>query len=69
MATEISDEQMIELLSAAEEIADGWYSVGRIDWDDFLYRLEAHTDIDLGSDMCASHIQKIQQHVRTYRRS
>lgn len=57
------------ILKAAEEIFDGWYAEqARIDWDDFLHRLEQHTDIDLGSNMMSPAIRKIQSHVRAYRK-
>lgn len=65
---QITKDQMAELLSAAEGIVDGWYASGRIDWNDFLDRLESQTGIDLGSDLTAPHIGRIKAHVRAYRR-
>lgn len=58
-----------ELMEAAESIFDGWYADRtRIDWDDFLYRLECATDVDLGSNMMSPQIARIKAHVRAYRR-
>lgn len=45
-----------EVYDAAKEIVDGWYPSGRIDWTDFLGRIEGMELIgggrlDFGSDM------------------
>lgn len=58
-----------ELMSAAESIFDGWYAdSNRVDWDDFLDRLELQTDFDLGSDMGSPLIKKIKSHISNYRK-
>lgn len=60
---------MEALLDVAESIADGWYPDGtRMDWEDFLYRLESYTDVDLPSDMADPQIKAIQKHIRAYRK-
>lgn len=56
------------ILEAAESIADGWYSDRPIEWDDFLYRLELHGEVDLGTSMTSPAIKKIQRHIRAYRK-
>lgn len=59
-----------ELLTAAESIYDGWFSDStRIDWQDFMDRLERYTGHDLGSSMVSPEIRSIQAHVRRYKRS
>jgi hypothetical protein len=56
-----------EMLEIAESIYDGWYADGaRIDWEDFFDRMEAGSDIDLGSDMLSPTIRAIQKHIRAY---
>ena len=58
-----------ELLEAAEGIFDGWYSdETRIDWEDFLDRLEKQTDVDLGDSLDSPLIRKIKAHIRDYRK-
>lgn len=58
-----------ELLEAAEAICDGWFAAdGRIDWHDFLDRLEDQTDVDLGSDMQSPQILGIKRHIAAYRK-
>lgn len=63
---DVIDEQ--SLLSAAEDIYDGWYVNQRIDWDDFLYRLEHHADVDLGPDTESPLIRRIKRHINQYRK-
>lgn len=59
----------IELLSAAESVFDGWYAESsRIDWEDFIDRVEIYAGIDMGSDMMSPAIQAIQRHIRVYRK-
>lgn len=64
-----------EILNAAESIFDGWYAdEPRIDWEDFLDRLEGipldnGTRLDLGRDMMSPAIKAIQKHIRAYRNS
>lgn len=68
-AADITD----EILTAAEEISNGWYEDRRIDWDDFIDRLdgmelEDGTRLDLGTNMLSPAIEKIKAHIRKYRR-
>jgi hypothetical protein len=64
----MNDEQMATLREATEGIVDGWYADTKIDWTDFLDRLEDQTGVDLGMDMQALHIVAIQNHARAYKR-
>jgi hypothetical protein len=64
-----------EILGLAERIFDGWFADGRerIDWHDFLDRLDGATlddesTLDLGTDLSSPAIVKIKAHVREYRR-
>lgn len=57
-----------EVLADAEEIYSGWYEDTRIDWDDFLYRLESRTGIDLGTEATSPAIRRIQSHIRAFRK-
>jgi hypothetical protein len=56
------------LRETIESIVDGWYPEGRIDWEDFLDRLEAQTDTDLGDDLLSPTIKAIKAHAREYRK-
>lgn len=56
-----------KIMEAAESIHDGWYSEGRIDWEDFLDRLERYADVDLGNSMDSPLIRRIKAHIRKYR--
>lgn len=58
---------MEKILWIAEMVYDGWYSDSRIDWDDFLYRVESMADADLGNDMLSPEIKRIKSHIRSYR--
>lgn len=71
MRTIIAAEEVdADITKAVEDMAEGW--VGRVeqggwgemDWDDFLYRLEADLDIDLGTSMESPAIKKIQKIAR-----
>lgn len=56
-------------MAEAEAVYDGWYAAtDRVDWEDFLDRLEQRTDYDLGSDLNSPLIRRIKAHVRVYRR-
>lgn len=62
-----------EIIELAHGIVDGWYPEGKIDWTDFLERLERRTldngdTIDLGTDWQSPAIRKIQREIREYRR-
>lgn len=50
-----------------ESVHDGQYSEGRIDWEDFIDRLEGH-GLDLGESMDSPAIQRIKAIVREMRR-
>lgn len=59
----------LELLEAVETIYDGWYAeTSRVNWHDFLDRLERHTDVDLGCNMQSPRILKIKKHIAAYRK-
>lgn len=58
-----------ELAEAAENIIDGWYpNGGDVEWEDFLYRLEEHTGVELGNSLDSPLIRAIKKHVRAYRK-
>lgn len=57
-----------EMLEAAEDVHDGWYDEGRIDWTDFIDRLEKGSDWDFGCDMASPTMKAIQKHIRAYRK-
>jgi hypothetical protein len=66
-AREGGEMEEAELLKAAENIYDGWYAdAPRVDWTDFLDRLESHTDVDLGSQMDSPLIRRIKRHINAY---
>lgn len=62
-----------EIFEAAESVFDGWYAdVPRIDWNDFLDRLdgmslEDGSTLDLGENMMSPAIKAIKTHIRRYR--
>jgi hypothetical protein len=53
-----------ELLDAAVEIRNGWYSTGRIDWPDVWDRLEEQ-GFDMGDDLLSSQLEQIKRYVRS----
>lgn len=58
-----------EVLEAVESVYDGWYANSeRIDWYDFVDRVEQMSEVDLGSDMLSPTINGIKAHVRKYRK-
>lgn len=58
-----------ELMEAAESVHDGWFANDtRIDWPQFLDRLEETADVDLGGSLDSPLIRKIKKHVRDYRK-
>jgi hypothetical protein len=57
-----------ELYTAAESVHDGWYADTRIDWEDFLDRLESYADVDLGCDLLSPRIKGIKRHIAAYRK-
>lgn len=72
---EESEDVTVEILDAAESIFDGWYAdEPRIDWEDFLDRLdgiplEDGSTVDLSGDMMSPAIKVIKSHIRKYRNS
>lgn len=69
-----ADDVTEDVLESAEKVYDGWFAdADRIDWDDFISRLENRgledgTELDLGDSMLTPAIEKIKRHIRTYRR-
>jgi hypothetical protein len=67
-ATDYEERAMDDhLREVIESVVDGWYPEGRIDWDDFLYRVEKMADVDLPTDMLSPAIKAIKNYVRQYR--
>lgn len=66
------DQVTDEIVQAAQEIVDGWYPKGRIDWEDVWDRLdgaslEDGTVLDLGDNLLSPalvYIKKEIQHAR-----
>lgn len=56
------------ILRAAEDVHDEWFSEGRIDWQEFIDRLERHTGVDFGSDMDSTLIRAVKRHISRYRK-
>lgn len=63
-----------EILDQAEEVFNGWYAnESRVDWDDFLYRLDGMDladgkKLDLTSDMMTPAVKAIKKHIGEYRK-
>jgi hypothetical protein len=56
------------LLAAAESVFDGWYAdQARIDWDDFIDRLEA-LGFDMGDSMLGPDVLAVKRHITRYRK-
>lgn len=70
MTTEDAPETLTpEIAEAAEAIFDGWFAdTERIDWENFIDRLEDSVDLDFGSDGDSRLIRAVKAHVRTYRK-
>lgn len=68
------DDVTDEIIAMAQEIYAGWYNNSqRIDWDNFLDRLDGSqledgSIVDLGNDMGSPAIRKIQGEIRAYRK-
>jgi hypothetical protein len=67
-----ADDVTEEILEAAESIHDGWFPVGRIDWESLLDRLDGMelddgATLDLGEDLLSPAIRKIKAHLRAHR--
>jgi phage terminase large subunit len=59
-----------EILQAAENIYDGWFAESnRVDWHEFIDRLENQTGEDLGQSMISDQIVSIKKHISKYRKS
>lgn len=67
-----ADDVTNEIREAAESIYDGWFADSeRIDWENFLDRLEGivlndGTELDLGTDTQSPAIKAIKAHIRAY---
>ncbi|MFI5877541.1 hypothetical protein ACIBAH_34930 [Streptomyces sp. NPDC051445] len=57
-----------ELLEDLYAVVDGWYAEGRIDWDDFFYRLEKR-GYSLPDQLSDPVLTRLQREVRKYRAS
>lgn len=65
----MSEEFTPEMAEMAESIFDGWYAdSGRVDWQDFIDRLERMSGVDFGTDMGGPLIRSVQKHIRAYRK-
>lgn len=56
-----------EVLEAAEDICCSWYADDRIDWEDFIDRLERELSADFGDSMLSPAISQIRRHIRAHR--
>ena len=57
-----------KVLESVEEIFDGYFSdEEKIDWHEFLQRLEVRYELDLGSSMDSQAIKQIKKHVKKLR--
>lgn len=67
MITTREDARSIE--EDVESVVEGWYPAGtRIDWEDFLWRLEKR-GMDLGDSMDSPAIREIKKMVREMRKT
>ncbi len=58
-----------EVLELVEELHDGFYQDDpRIDWHDFLCRIEVCGHYDLGGSLDSGAIKAIKKHIRNLRR-
>lgn len=58
-----------ELEEQIADFADGWATgPERVDWEDLLYRMESHLEIDLPSDYMHPVIKRIKAIVRRVRK-
>ena len=56
------------VLESVEEIFDGYFAnEEKIDWHEFLQRLEVRYELDLGSSMDSEAIKQIKKHVKKLR--
>ncbi|MER7166776.1 hypothetical protein ABT336_12030 [Micromonospora sp. NPDC000207] len=69
-----ADQVTDEILEAAQDINNGWWAnKSRIDWTEFLDRLEGTTLSDgtrlgLGNSMVSPAIRRIKKHIADYRK-
>lgn len=67
---EFTAEQMTYLKDTAEAVHDSFHESegGNIDWERLFERVEAHTDLDLGTKWDAPHFKELKKHIRAYRK-
>jgi hypothetical protein len=63
-----------EIIEVVYSVVDGWYSDGRIDWEDLLCRVETTPiedgrKINFGDSLDSPAIRRIKRLVREYRKS
>ncbi|MER7445028.1 hypothetical protein [Micromonospora avicenniae] len=70
-----ADQVTPEILEAAESIYDGWFAhASRVDWPEFLDRLEGQEfdsiggRLDLGDSLMSPATRRIKAHIRDYRK-
>ena len=57
-----------KVLESVEDIFDGYFAnEPKIDWHDFLQRLEVRYELDLGSSMTSEAIKEIKKYVKKLR--
>lgn len=52
---------------AIDSVVEGWYPLGRVDWEDLLWRVESHADYDFGNDMLSDEIKSVKKYVKRVR--
>lgn len=62
-----------EIIRLVHGIVDGWYSEGRVDWEDFWDRLEGSflrdgTRLDLGSDLSSPALKRLKKIALDYKK-
>ncbi|MFI7083816.1 hypothetical protein ACIBUR_09440 [Streptomyces anulatus] len=62
-----------EIIELVQGIVEGWYNEGRIDWEDVWDRMDKSVlgdgrGIDMGDDLAAPALRKIQKEIRAWRR-
>lgn len=72
-APRTADDVTDELVRIAVDIVDGWYSEGRIDWEDVFDRIERSPlddgrEIDLGTDLGSAALTALKRRVRAARK-
>lgn len=71
-AVRVASDLTPEILGAAEHVFDGWYAdEARIDWEDFVDRLdgmtlEDGTKLDMGESLVSPGVKAIKAHIRQY---